>query len=1179
MAAYSEVFVWGADHFGQLGLGKKETGKRYSLPRCGSFNALIKRVSCGEEHAAFIAADGYVYSMGSNAAGRLGIGDFDLTQSSSPCLVEGLLGCVDISCGWGHTVAVTEDGKAFSWGVGDYGALGLGHTESQWVPTPVKMAKPTRQVSCGSRHTALLAGHHSLELYTCGAGEAGQLGTGRREIELMPVLVKTEPLKKVASGVSHTLLLTERGAVFAFGGNSFGQLGVGHKKSTCLPLRVQSLDNIQIKKLCASTHSAALTEGGDLYVWGASSLGEFLQPHLFTQFPEPLKDFALGGSFVAALDLSDNMWTWGNNTHGELGIGDFLPQSSPTPVVALEGKLLKQFACGGGFVIAIGSDVYESGSLGSSSPIKAAFIGLQRTVEARRPSPLRAQAPKALLSDRSALDNTPKRPIFQLEDERSMKSDRSTLRSIASETGQVALGKAIRRDAELKQGASMLVKKSNGLKDRQPKQSEQVLSERLNFSTMETRLRDLEETSTCDKKLLAATQKNLAEAQRHTETARREVSRLCSLNATLQRRIVDLEANLNTKRGASIKGGRERMELDRVQEDLEWAEDSRADSDEPAWHTNAELLRSEEETENELNLRSAKIAALTIQNERLKLNIEALEADLAKSKHRKLEVEKRIQKEVSTQITEARKKLEAEKTQLELKITKLTQDLEDHMQARRNAEADAIAKTQSMHDMEAAYREQTQKLNRMTQKYHDGVDELDRNLEALRGDRNRADGRAKELASLNAALQDEVSSLETAIHRAQDLERDLELTRRELISKDDTVTRLTRELESLKRDFTQQRRSISEARKIKDDAATAQNYTAKRQLTTIRDKYEAQIIELERKVKETTDETQRQRVELINEQTVRLTLERIIEALRAQSQDVGIMTEGANAQRRTYEAEIEKLKSELSQVQALQLNEASARSVAERLCQESNKKNGELETELELIASTHNSQTKELDTLKLQCSNFRYALSESQEEIDRLHLQLIEHLGSVDRLTKLLEERETKYRQVADENLAAKERLAEVEAKNCSLLEDLERAIAKTALDFKDSSANVLSTPIRIKVPETNTPGRAPRWLDRENTENSIENYHLTRAQGKYEGIAPENSEAKYLRGAFDDLTETYKSISPLRSQLFLDRLTPPSYGSKAKLDLNIDRPTPSRLDEIKARLASLHFTKTDSRS
>lgn len=76
-------------------------GKTYSIPRCCSFNILLSKVSCGEEHTALIARNGHVYTMGNNSDGRLGLGDVSIKNSTSPCLVESLTNykISDISCG------------------------------------------------------------------------------------------------------------------------------------------------------------------------------------------------------------------------------------------------------------------------------------------------------------------------------------------------------------------------------------------------------------------------------------------------------------------------------------------------------------------------------------------------------------------------------------------------------------------------------------------------------------------------------------------------------------------------------------------------------------------------------------------------------------------------------------------------------------------------------------------------------------------------------------------------------------------------------------------------------------------------------------------------------------------------------------------------------------------------
>ena len=74
-------------------------------------------MACGEEHTAFVAdTEGHVYCMGSNADGKLGVGENTLRQSNVPCLVEGLQGIAKVACGTSHTLAVTHRGEVYAWG-------------------------------------------------------------------------------------------------------------------------------------------------------------------------------------------------------------------------------------------------------------------------------------------------------------------------------------------------------------------------------------------------------------------------------------------------------------------------------------------------------------------------------------------------------------------------------------------------------------------------------------------------------------------------------------------------------------------------------------------------------------------------------------------------------------------------------------------------------------------------------------------------------------------------------------------------------------------------------------------------------------------------------------------------------------------------------------------------------
>jgi chromosome segregation ATPase len=994
------------------------------------------------------------------------------------------------------------------------------------------------------------------------------------------------------------------------GGNTFGQLGLGNKKSSSLPARVRGLESLRIKKVCASTQSAALTEDGDLYVWGASALGEFLLPHHFTHFSSPLKDISLGGSFAAAIDLRFNVWTWGYNNNGELGLGDFESQASPTPVVALEGKTLKSVTCGGSFVIAIGSDVFDRTPSRAPSPANSipicekdgnktgsnanrALMSSLRQPGIRSRSPIYFEVPERL-SERLALPRTPKRPPSRQDKQDS--SERLTVKSRPLETDElrVALDKAMRREDDLRRDVSLITDEKLALQDllnRQRKQAEKLKEEARESTYLEERLSELEAMSTADRQQLTAVQRQLTETQRQKDYADREVLRLNSQNSDLQKRILEWEAKADdSKRYASQAEESLRLELERTKSALARAEESERDWEEQAEQAKAEQRRSTQdklaanrrvaEVEKDSKLRSSEMTSLLIENERLKSSIEAREADFSRTQHRERDAELRIQTEVSRQVADIRSELEEEASQLESKLNKLSQDLETQKHARRTAEQELESKAQAMGDLQSAHSELNLKLNRATRSYYDRVEELERSLEAVRAEKNSAEDWGKTLGVQCNALQSELTGMKSSVRRTAELERDLEAARRDLRTKEESQTQLTRELEAFKRDSAQQREVLDDLRKMTEDEINSQSSAAKRQLQSQRDKYETRLIELERIAKEAEDEVERGRKELENEQSLRQIIEDKLSDLRRKYQDANLDTEDSRQQLNTMKADITDLRDELAQAQRSWRKEASARADAERVSQQFNDKNAELLRELELKSSALESQRRDLENYKLQCENLRYAHSESQEEVDRLHLQLEEHLTTVDRLTRLLDEWENKYRQLAEENIATREELAEVEAKNRNLFESLERSLTQKARDYKEKTTSLLNTPIHTARFDERTPGRGQPspYQDRDISPNT----RASKALAQYRPSSPERSMSKHPRGgnAAEDMLDVIQAESPLPSQRSRGERTPGRHRSPVPTESNSARnPTPSKLDDIKARLASLHSSKSELES
>jgi len=356
---YTEVFAWGADRYGQLGLANKKGGRCYSIPKFCTFNVIIRRIACGEEHSAFITNNGSIYTMGSNADGRLGIGDRSLALASTPCLVEGLASfrAVEIACGWGHTAAVLDNGKAFTWGVGDYGALGISECITQWKPVQVQLKEHIQNVSCGTRHTAFI--DSKGKLFMCGAGDAGQLGLGSHDKKSLPTHVTNikETVISAACGIFHTLVLLSTKNVIAMGGNKFGQLGIGTKRSSLYPVAAKGLETERVVNIAAGHISAAVTEKGVVYVWGTGVFGECLVPTPLKGIKKPVKKVTVGGNFGAAIDCNGTLYTWGSNASGELGMGDYEPRAQACQVTSMQGKCVEDVSCGGSYAIALGRTV------------------------------------------------------------------------------------------------------------------------------------------------------------------------------------------------------------------------------------------------------------------------------------------------------------------------------------------------------------------------------------------------------------------------------------------------------------------------------------------------------------------------------------------------------------------------------------------------------------------------------------------------------------------------------------------------------------------------------------------------------------------------------------------------------------------------------------------------------
>jgi alpha-tubulin suppressor-like RCC1 family protein len=117
------------------------------------------------------------------------------------------------------------------------------------------------------------------EVYAWGRNSWGQIGNGCNDYQLIPIKVKgfnNERVVMISCGAYHSMALTECGHVYSWGYNGWGQLGNGNNVNSYEPKFVIIIDeNVFIEKIsCGSFHSLLLSSDGYIYVFGRNKNGE-----------------------------------------------------------------------------------------------------------------------------------------------------------------------------------------------------------------------------------------------------------------------------------------------------------------------------------------------------------------------------------------------------------------------------------------------------------------------------------------------------------------------------------------------------------------------------------------------------------------------------------------------------------------------------------------------------------------------------------------------------------------------------------------------------------------------------------------------------------------------------------------------------------------------------------------
>ncbi|KAK6588712.1 RCC1 domain containing [Cryptosporidium xiaoi] len=333
-----QLYGWGINANNVLGFGINN--ESIELPtRVKFFSTLdVFQVSCGYSHTAVLVkgiseASGRVYTMGLGDRGRVGYtkGNMEfgnenktITKESwftpTPCIVNfpNSAKISRIACGANHTLALSDSGHVYSWGIGQYGCLGTGDLNDVYFPVKIDAGPDNKRVlhiAAGTRHS--LCCNEEGRVFAWGTNSNGRLGVGGSHgLKATPTQVKSllpYHITIVAAGESHSGCIDSFGYIYTWGNGGSGKLGHGSQNDCNIPRRIEGLSSLPFVQLTLGAfNSMALSQSGDLYIWGARQHEIILLPTKYDAFQSSICHIYSGPYISFAMDVRYNVYMWNN---------------------------------------------------------------------------------------------------------------------------------------------------------------------------------------------------------------------------------------------------------------------------------------------------------------------------------------------------------------------------------------------------------------------------------------------------------------------------------------------------------------------------------------------------------------------------------------------------------------------------------------------------------------------------------------------------------------------------------------------------------------------------------------------------------------------------------------------------------------------------------------------------
>lgn len=319
LKANGTVYGIGQNAYGELGDGSQET--KDGAVKVG-FDSSVKivEIDAGENHNIALDLTGKVYTWGRNNYGQLGTGDQIATKPVEVTLPEAI---VKVAAGNNTSFAIGESGNVYAWGYNQNGELGIGTYRSITTPTKVPNIEGAIDIAGGNNHTVLLT--NEGKVYTTGRNTYGQLGY-ELESDKTNKFNQVSGLSEIAdveAGYTHNVALTLSGEIYEWGGNIYGQLGLGDRDNRKTPVKVDGISNISDIS-AGKGNTMLLSNDGTISLAGANNEGEIgdgttKEKSTFTNVSKLQNAISIstGRTYSLAILSDGSVWAWGDYNHGD----------------------------------------------------------------------------------------------------------------------------------------------------------------------------------------------------------------------------------------------------------------------------------------------------------------------------------------------------------------------------------------------------------------------------------------------------------------------------------------------------------------------------------------------------------------------------------------------------------------------------------------------------------------------------------------------------------------------------------------------------------------------------------------------------------------------------------------------------------------------------------------------